>query len=737
MQINQCYLILLTVLYSSVSLAGDDCLVPVKSIDKHSLAAKGEIVVNADSVEMVQDKLADFTGNVEISNENAQIRADNARIDKEAQKLSAQGKIDFQDDKILVESDDILLDLDSGKMAMNNTHYRMLQFQGRGVANTISLNEEQGILLQDVSFSTCPIAQEDWKIEASSIELKPGEIWGTAKHTRFYIKGVPVLYLPYFSFPVTDQRQSGLLIPEINSSDSTGLSYEQPIYWNIAPNMDATFSPRIMTDRGIQLKSEFRYLTEAHAGEVHFEYMDNDRDTVDDDARYFYRITHSGHLNEHWRIDAELNGLSDDNYIVDLDSDFYNRADTHLFKTVSLNYEADNLWMNASFRDFEVIGDHPSTYRALPEIKVDYAAWKSDFLTLDIHSELALFDNSDSLQPKAARWHIAPKLSLPIQTSWAEFLAESSLLHTRYEQKNTEGTVLAESVDRTLGQLRLYGALALERDTAWFGQDVKQTLEPKIQYLYTSYEDQSEIGLYDTARLLNDYQGLFRGQEFTGLDRISDKNQLTLGVTTRIINENNQEQLRVSLGQIFYFDDNRVLEAVREDNNRSALAAELDWSITSRWSAKAEAQVSSKNEQVERSSVSLEYRLNENKLVQFNHRFVRDLSGERIDQAGITASWEIAENWQWVGRYYRDFERHRTTESYTGVQYDSCCWSIQVVWERHLTNRFDALGNQSLNEYDSGIKFKFAFKGMGQKRSRKTLLNDGLYGYQQPYLLSQ
>jgi LPS-assembly protein len=199
----------------------------------------------------------------------------------------------------------------------------------------------------------------------------------------------------------------------------------------------------------------------------------------------------------------------------------------------------------------------------------------------------------------------------------------------------------------------------------------------------------------------------------------------------------NREQLRLSLGQIFYFENNRILEADRNENNRSAIAGELEWNITSRWRTEIEAQVSSENEQVERSSVSLEYRESDNRSVQLGHRYVRDLSGVEINQAGITVSWDVAQNWQWVGRYYRDLDLHRTTETFTGFQYDSCCWSLRVVWERHLTNRFDALGNQSLDEYDSGININFAFKGLGNKGSKRNILNAGLYGYQQPYILGQ
>lgn len=736
MHIKQSYFFPIAVI-SSFSLAADECLVPVAPIHKSELTAKGEIKVSADKVSMEQERIARFDGDVEITNDNARITADSAVIDKVSRTMVADGAIQYQDQQIQVQSQDISLNIDSNEMNMSQTGYRMLQFPGRGDAQTLSLNKDKGVKLEDVSFSSCPPGEEDWKMEASSIEIKKGEKWGEAKHARFYIQDVPVFYLPYFAFPVTDERQSGLLFPEINPNNQVGLSYRQPIYWNIAPNYDATISPRIMTQRGLQLGTEFRYLTEEHAGNIHFEYMANDSDTPTGDPRYFYRFTHQGKLSENWRVNADINGLSDDNYIVDLGSQFYNRADTHLFKTLSFTYNTEELDILATFKDFELIGDRPSAYRVLPEVRLDYSAWKGEFLNLDVHSELAFFDNSEGDLPRAARFHVEPTLSLPLHTPWAEFMAETKILHTQYHQTNIENTQLKENVSRTLGQLRVYGSVAFEKEANWFSEGATQTLEPKFQYLYTSYENQDEIGLYDTNILLNDYYGLFREQEFTGIDRISDKNLVTLGVTTRLMDSLNREQFRLSLGQIFFLEDNRILEAVRNENNRSSIAGDLEWNITDRWRAEIEAQISTQNERVERSSVSLEYRVNDNKLVRLGHRYVRDLSGVEINQAGVSVSWDVAKNWQWVGRYYRDIDLQRTTETFTGIQYDSCCWSLRVVWQRSLTNRFDALGNQSLEEYDSGVSFNFAFKGMGRGNRQRSLLDDGLYGYQQPYILGQ
>ncbi|MFC6440952.1 LPS-assembly protein LptD [Pseudobowmanella zhangzhouensis] len=699
-------------------------------------AKNSGIEVKANQTEVIRDQLASFSGNVEILTDSSLIKAEAASLDKEQQSLQANGNITFEDNKILVSSDGVVVNLQSGELQLDDTQYQMLSFTGRGEADQIALNKQQGIELSDVSFTTCPAGGEDWRMVASEISLRPGKIWGEAWHTRFYLFDVPVLYLPYFTFPVTDRRQSGLLTPRFKSNDSIGFSYLQPFYWNLADNYDMTLTPRMMSKRGTQLQTEFRYLTRQHAGQMDLEYLPSDTTYDSDEVRYFYRWQQFSKLNDNWRASLDLNGLSDDNYIVDLGSDFYNRADTHLDRSLTVRYLDDNFTFSAALRDFAIIGAHPDSYRAMPELRLGYNYPLSAGFELDWQTELARFDSRNELSPAATRLHVVPALLWNYWAPWGEFSAKASVLQTNYWQEQTDISGLDDKVSRTLGRLRLYGALNFERDSNLFGANGKQTLEPRLQYLYTSYDDQSGIGFYDTARLLTDYQGLFRGHEFTGPDRFSDSNQLTMGITSRWLDENNAEFLRVSLAQIFYLSENQVTD-LETQGDRSELAAELDWRASRRWFFTSGLQLNSDNNQVSKSHITLEYRKNEEQLIQVSHRYVRELSEEKIDQWGVTASWPIQGSWYAVGRWFKDARRHRTIESYAGIQYESCCWALQFVVERYLNNRFDALGQQSTNEFESGISLKFVFKGMGQSKSRRDLLNDGLFGYRQPYFLNK
>lgn len=706
--------------------AQEVCFVPLVEPNLNNSLLEGQIQVKSEDSEINQDTFAQFKGKVEIDSSQVKIKADEAILNRQTQTLKATGNVSFQDNNITVSSELVQLNRISNELLIEDSFYQLNRVQGHGKAEKIGLGEKTGINLIESSFTTCPVDDEVWRIQASNIEITPNQSRGVVKHARFYIKDIPVLYLPYFSFPINDKRQSGILYPSIGSNSSTGISLEQPIYWNIAPNYDLTFSPRLMSERGLQLKTEFRYLSEKHFGQANIEYLFDDQKLNNDAERYFYRFFHSGQISKNWRINADINGLSDDNYIVDLGSDYYNRADTHLYKTLGVSYFSENLDVTAQFRDFEVLGDHPNSYRALPEIRLNYLTPIGLGAEFQINSELAYFENGEVDDPTATRFHIAPTLRYPYKNQWSEVLAEATVLHTRYVQENIENTSLEKDISRTLGQVKLFGSLTFERAASWFGSEAIQTFEPKVQYLYTSYENQNNIGLYDTTRLFSDSAGLFRGQEFTGLDRISENNQITVGMTSRFVDNNNRERFKLSLGQIFYFKDNLVDDASKEDD-RSALAAELDWQIGSKWYVHTQAQVSTITDKVERSSISMEYQLAENKIMQINHRYVRDLSSEEINQVGITASWPLTRNWQWVGRWYHDLNLRRTVESYAGVQYESCCWTVSLVAQRNLSNRFDDNGAQSTNEFESGFNVYF---------TTRNLLREGLFGYRRPYLLN-
>jgi LPS-assembly protein len=292
-----------------------------------------------------------------------------------------------------------------------------------------------------------------------------------------------------------------------------------------------------------------------------------------------------------------------------------------------------------------------------------------------------------------------------------------------------------------LPKVRLYSQLNFERDTSYLVQDGIQTLEPQIQYLYTPNKDQSDIGLYDTTKLQDDYYGLFRDTRFSGVDRIAAANQFTLGATTRLFDKKQEEIFNFSAGQIFYLSDDAkpTEQSLNSDTNYNALfAAQTMVHWHRRWYFSAGIQYNTDSKQMIQSNATLDYKGDNNQLVQLNHRYANDVSGNTIEQTGVFTSIPISDEWQFIASYHRDLENNRSVEILSGLQYESCCWAFQITGHRQIeTDLNQSIGTEQAT-FDSGISFNFVLKGLGSKSryDAQKLLQQGIFGYRRPYFLN-
>ncbi len=705
--------------------------IAARTYDLQTETRPGQIIVLAQHADIVNDEVARFAGNVDILHPTAQIGADQATVNDSGQQVTASGNIAFVNPQIQVKSNLIALDNRQSNFVMEETEYRLNTINAQGQASQISIVQDQSLTLSDVTFTSCPLQSQDWLLKASRISVDEGDSFGQAFNTRFYVAGIPVFYLPYFAFPVTSERQSGLLFPKISSSSDNGLDITTPYYWNIAPDIDATIAPRLLTNRGLMLTSELRFLQQQNQGQINVEYLHKD-DENQDEARYFVRWQQTGNLSQHLQYRIDFNDVNDANHVIDFGSDFYNRADTSLNRYFGLRYSMPNTEFNLELQDFKVLGEQTDNYRAMPRISSDSHFALSRLWHFDLRTELTHFTNQNPNLHDATRVHVTPSLTFNYHNSWSDYSAQMSYFATRYRQNVAEDSALARDVKRNIAQFKVNGHWHFERPQTLTGIGSIVTLEPQVQYLYTEFADQSDIGIYDTAPLFNTVDNLFRGQSFTGIDRITDNDQLTIALTSRFVNAQGIERASFSLGQIFYFSDSRVLTRDNE-LNRSSLIADFDFRISSRWFLKSQIQLASKTDNVERSSTTLEYRRDNYSLLQFNQRYVRNLSNETIHQIGLSAAYPLSDRWQWVGRWYHDQEQNRTIETYTGLQYESCCWSIRLVAQRQLLNRYQLDGQRDINNFDSGVSLQFSFKGLSSNQQNANMLLDGMFGYRQPY----
>lgn len=362
--------------------------------------------------------------------------------------------------------------------------------------------------------------------------------------------------------------------------------------------------------------------------------------------------------------------------------------------------------------------------------------------------------------PEATRVHLEPTINLPLSNNWGSINTEAKLLATHYQQtnldwynSNPQNNKLADSVNRVMPQFKVDGKMVFERDMNLLAPGFTQTLEPRAQYLYVPYRDQSDIYNYDSALLQSDYSGLFRDRTYGGLDRIASANQVTTGVTSRVYDDAAVERFNISVGQIYYFtesrtgDDNITWE--NDDKTGSLVwAGDTYWRISERWGLRGGIQYDTRLDNVATSSSSIEYRRDEDRLVQLNYRYAspeyiqatlpRDSRDKRwnapqykdgISQVGAVASWPIADRWSIVGAYYYDTNANKQADSMLGVQYSSCCYAIRVGYERKL-NGWD--NDKQHAVYDNAIGFNIELRGLSSNYGLGTqeMLRSNILPYQ-------
>lgn len=701
------------------------------------------MTISSQQTFLEKNKIARFTGAVTLASSDKQITAQTLILDRENSSLKATGNIALQTNSVLVSAESLNSDKSDKSTSLYKTSYQLANNPSHGAAEHLIINNKGELVLVDANFTTCYGETPDWQLKASEINISTVKNMGEAYNARLHLFDIPVLYIPYINFPVTNQRKSGFLYPSISSSSKLGATLATPFYWNIAENFDATITPRYMSKRGTQLLTEFRYLSDQQSGIIDVEYLSSDSDYINNDARYLTRFQHTGSFAQNYRAYIDTTYISDDSYLTDIGTNHYNSNDAYIYQIGEIAYFSDSWDITAKLQDFEILGDHLASYKTLPQIEVNkYLPF--DFLNgrFELYSELSHFESNDLEKPTAQRYHVEAGVVLPY-SSPAWFLnSEFKLLQTYYKQNNlSDNSTLAHNVSRTLPKVRIHGGVNFDR--AFNESGYTQTLEPQLQYLYISDEDQSEIGIYDSAPLQDDYAGLFRDKRYSGLDRIAEANQYSWGVTSRILSPSNDELFRFSLGRIVYLNNKTKNSEINPliTSSKSSLAAETFFKIDQQWQVSGNIQYDTDTNTTNKSQFSLDYRYNNLIDTQLNHRYIKNVSGVTLEQLSLLSNIKLNENWHFVGRVSQDLKHKRSIESYAGFQYESCCWAVRFAYHRHIDSFVDDIdiNTNKLGEFNSGFVIQFVIKGLnGQNTALDSseMLNSSIFGYKRPYFLN-
>lgn len=741
-------------LYSQQGLAADlasQCLLGVPSYNRPLVEGEPNqlpVTINADNAKGDYPENAVFTGNVDVQQGNSRLQADEMQLHQQqpegqpepVRTVDALGNVHYDDNQVILKGPKAWANLNTKDTNVWNGDYQLVGRQGRGTADLMKQRgENRYTILDNGTFTSCLPGSNTWSVVGSEViqdrEEQVAEIW----NARFKLGPVPVFYSPYLQLPIGDKRRSGFLIPNARYSSKNYFEFTLPYYWNIAPNFDATITPHYMDRRGnIQWQNEFRYLTQAGTGLMEFDYLpsddvyQNDYPTETDKHRWLFYWQHGGVMDQVWRFNIDYTKVSDPHYFNDFTSTYGSSTDGYATQKFSVGYALDNFDATVSTKQFQVFdAEHSNSYAAEPQLDVNYYHNNVGPFDTHIYGQAVHFSNTNSDMPEATRLHLEPTINLPLSNQWGSVDTEAKLLATHYQQTNLEdynaanGTDYKESVNRVMPQFKVDGKLIFERDMNWM-EGYSQTLEPRAQYLYVPYRDQSHIQNYDSSLLQFDYGGLFRDRTYGGLDRIASANQVTTGITSRVYDEQSVERFNVSVGQIYYFTESRTgddnINWEKDDQTGSLVwAGDTYWRMTDRWGLRGGVQYDTRLDNVANGNTTLEYRRDENRVLQLNYRYASaeyiqatlpnyatsDQTKDGISQVGGVASWPIVDRWSVVGAYYFDTKQNKPADQMLGLQYNSCCYAIRFGYERKL-NGWE--NNQSV--YDNVVGFNIELRGL-------------------------
>ena len=659
-----------------------------------------------------------LSGNVLMRRADQRLQADFLSYDQATGRVMADGNITYSETDLSLTGEHVELELQADRGLVKGVQYRLFQRHARGGASSVRFDDINTMRMADVTYTTCDPAATDWLLTAREVTLHKDEGKGEARSARLDFKGVPFLYLPYLSFPIDERRKSGFLVPSFGTSVTSGFDVSIPYYWNISPDQDATITPRLLSKRGLQMIGEYRYLATSSHGQTAVEFLPDDKLNNKDRSLFSYR--EDGVFAPRWTSSVDLNTVSDDDYFNDLGDSLSTSSTAYLNRSIDAGYHGDFWSLHTLVQDYQVLNG-PDTYQRLPQLRL-LAELPSHPLGLS-YRMFGEFDHFKigSGEPTGSRLDLTPEISLPMGGGVYELTPTLGLRHTRYALDNLAPGV-SQTPSRTTPIFSLDGGLFFERSFNWHDAALTQTLEPRLYYLYVPYRDQTALPVFDSTELDFSIDQLFRTNRFSGADRMGEANQLTLALTTRFLEDaSGQQRLSASLGQIQYFRDRNVTVpgGVAQSGNNSDIVAEAQVRLNQEWSSVASLQWNPENSRTDKGVFQVHYQPATDRIVNFAYRFRDGV----LEQTDVSTQMPLNRNWHVVGRWNRSLRDNQDLEKLLGLEYQSCCYALRVVWRNYV--------NDVSGSANNAVFVQLELKGLtriGQDVSG--LLEHGILGYQ-------
>jgi LPS-assembly protein len=628
----------------------------------------------------------------------------------------------------------------------NTENTEAKKVSSRGDAEMLFFEGESKKRLLKSRYTSCEVGSDDWYIKSSQLKINDETKTAVATNATVEFKGVPILYTPWINFPYANQRKSGLLAPLWGTTTKSGFEILTPFYWNISPNMDATFASRYLSKRGLQGQAELRYLEEDYAGIVAAEYLPTDEMT--NKNRYFAKIKHQHNFGDGWSGGVDAQTVSDNKYFSDLSTQIITTSKVNLLQQANINYSGDVWQFGALAQKYQTLDSKSFPYQRIPQLTLNGTKdW--DWGTSRIQNQLTRFesDPNSTLAVKAGtRFSTYPSISMPITRPYGYVTPKIGVNYTSYSLDSIDAAYTPnydKSADRTLPIFSLDSGLFFERDTRIVSRNYKQTLEPRLFYVYIPYQDQSRLPVFDTGIADLNMGTMFAENQYTGGDRINNANQLSMSLSSRMIDADTGEQrLAASVGQRFYFEDQKVCmprnsitdpsdpdpsKCSSKDPLRTGASSDIVAAATARlvnkWNIDAGWQYNNDTGETVKGNISTRYNPEPGKVLNLSYRFTQN----NLEQINASTQWPLGRGYYGLARANYSIREGSMIEGLAGIEYDAGCWQSRFVVQRVQTATADA---------NFAMFFQLELGGMASIGSNPLqLINRNIPGYKSSGLL--
>ena len=701
--------------------------------------------LEADKLEQLNDYSFRLEGKAVLKQPGTVLLSDEIRFDQKKEQAVFNNNISLHQSNITILAEKAQVDTKKQQATLEQTQFQILPSRAHGHSEEIQLDgQKDRVKLKQADLTTCvsnPDRSVDWKLKFDQIEVNQQTRRVIGKNTALYVKGVPVFYTPYFDYPL-DDRASGLLFPEIGSyksitSDDKNQYIKLPYYFNIAENMDNTLSVIPVSRRGLVIDNEFRYIEKTadvlHSAELTLTALNDDQvadkglTTVDEDGNVEYGDKDANRwrakikANQYWgdglSSAIQWQEVSDESFFREVPVERQLKNASLQSRYIRMDYQRDNLHLFGQLQSYMQLLNADDNYEKRPELGLTYSSYHQNF-DFDLSANVTDFyvPSSNHQKAEGIRLHLTPQVSHRIQNNYAYLNTTARANFTQYQMEDNGFNPSTKSnLSRTVPQIAVRSGLIFEREVSLDKQSFTQTLEPEVQYLYTPYVNQSDFALFDTAERSLDFSNLFSMNRFTGSDRIGDTSQVSMALTSRLLNQNGSSVAEAGIGQIAYLKDRKV-----DINNQTQTEDWSDWfvkmSLTSgAWQLSSNTQYDRDNLALTNANTRLKWQSTRHQLF-INHTLYEQNSADKVDMLSAGLYSKISSNWE-LGLYNSyNLDTRKPFETEIGLRYDSCCWSAEIVAERtQLENGL----------YNDGIGIQFELKGLSTSSSqfKKSLTN--------------